>query len=70
MHTIQSTDTLDTVQSKLRARSIVLMRLGLDCRGYYALGSRIDTLHPHVARGRTATEAIQQLEAALACAVD
>lgn len=65
MSTITPNDTLDTVRHKLWARRIVVMRLGLNCQGYYALGSRMDTFVPRLTRGRSITEAVQKLEEVL-----
>jgi hypothetical protein len=66
METITKTDTLETANVKLKARKVVLMRLGLKGPLFYALGSRTDSLQPAVAYGRDPATAIRRLADCLA----
>lgn len=63
---IHQTDTLETVNEKLKARKIVLFRLGLRGPLYYAQGSRTDTLQPAIAYGQDPATAVRRLVAHLA----
>ncbi len=66
MQTITKTDTLETVNVKLKLRKVVLLRLGLKGPLFYALGSRLDTLSPAIAYGRTPDAAVRRLADCLA----
>ena len=66
MQSITKTDTLETVNVKLKARKVVLMRLTLKGHLFYASGSRTDTFRPAVAYGRSPDVAIRRLADCLA----
>ena len=66
MQTITDDDTLETLNAKLRARHIVVMRIAKRGPLWHAVGSRTDTFTPAAVYGRTPMVAIRRLTNTLA----
>lgn len=62
---ITEADTLETMNGKLAARQVVLMRLIRRGKLWQALGSRTDTFRPALAYGRRPDVAIRRMAACL-----
>ncbi len=61
MQTITDSDTIETLNVKLAARRVIVMRLVKRGAIWQALGSRTDTLRPAVAYGRCPAVAARRL---------
>lgn len=70
MQTITDVDTLETLNVKLAARRVVVMRIVKRGPIWQALGSRTDTLRPAVAYGRSPFVAVRRLADTLAPVTD
>lgn len=62
---ITDADTLETLNTKLRQRRVVLMRLARRGKLWHATGSRTDTFIPAHAYGRCPAVAVRRLAACL-----